>query len=293
MREYGNAKVRERRWYWCGLRQLRLRYISPEAVKGACESYGWPRYIKLSESGELKKRALNWRSACILRHLPRNCGIDRISGERGYCHSGYLPIVASFCDHHGEEPVLSGARGSGTVFFGNCNLSCVYCQNHQISQDFNRQDQNEVEIAELARDMIYCRMSADVTILILFPITFCPQVVLAIEVAVRMGLHIPIIYNSSGYDALESIKALQGIVDITFPISGIQRFSCRKILECRDYVRHSRSAIKEMYRQAGELVLDESGNAVSGLIVRHLICQTGWQVLLRALNGWQGRFRRQ
>jgi putative pyruvate formate lyase activating enzyme len=236
-----------------------------------------PRYLKLAKSGELKKRAeqLAGRlSSCDI--CPRDCHVNRVAGERGYCHSGYLPIVASFCDHHGEEPAISGARGSGTIFFGNCNLSCVYCQNHQISQDWKEQSRNEVEISELARDMIYLQDRGCHNINFVSPSHFVPQVVKAVEEAAGMELHIPLVYNSSGYDSPETVTALDGIIDIYLPdIRYSSDSAAARYSGAKDYVINSRQAIKEMYRQVGDLLTDEEGIAISGLIVRHLILPNG------------------
>jgi len=249
-----------------------------------------PGYIRLSKSGELKKRALEFEQrlkSCDI--CPRNCMVDRINNERGYCHSGYLPIVASFCDHHGEEPALSGTRGSGTIFFGNCNLSCVYCQNHQISQDWREQSRNEVSIRELVRDMIYLQEHGCHNINFVSPSHFVPQMVLAITEAVSAGLRIPVVYNSSGYDSLEIIKALDGIVDIYLPdIRYSSDAVAARYSGAKDYVLNARNAIKEMYRQVGDLVTDEDGVAISGLIIRHLILPNGLAGTEESL-GWLAR----
>jgi putative pyruvate formate lyase activating enzyme len=233
-----------------------------------------PAYIKLFNSGELDIRAdqLEQRlRSCDI--CPRDCRIDRIKGERGYCNSGFLPVVSSFCDHHGEEPAISGNKGSGTIFFGNCNLKCVYCQNHQISQDPDNQKRNEISIEELSRHMIYLQDGLHChNINFVSPSHFVPQILKAVNMAVPLGLHIPFVYNSSGYDSLETIKALDGIIDIYLPdIRYSSEIAARKYSGAKDYVLHSRNAIKEMFRQVGELELDESGIAIRGLIVRHLI----------------------
>jgi putative pyruvate formate lyase activating enzyme len=149
---------------------------------------------------------------------PRNCRVDRLNGETGFCRSGVLPVVDSFCDHHGEEPAVSGSRGSGTVFFGNCNLRCVYCQNYQISQPPQPRRSGEVSCKELAGDMLYLQ---DVlkchNINLVSPSHFVPQIIGAVLEAVPMGLHLPLVYNSNGYDSLETLKELDGIIDIYMP----------------------------------------------------------------------------
>jgi putative pyruvate formate lyase activating enzyme len=233
-----------------------------------------PGYLALYRSGELKKRAeaLEERlSACDI--CPQNCRIDRSGGQRGFCHSGREPIIASFCAHHGEEPALSGSRGSGTIFFGNCNMRCVYCQNFQISQDHIAQASNETDCQTLAARMLYLQNEPGChNINLVSPSHFVPQIVRAVLEAVPRGLHLPLVYNTGGYDSLETIKTLEGIVDIYLPdIRYSEDENSRKYSEAPDYVRHNRQAIKEMYRQVGNLQVDEDEIAYRGVIVRHLI----------------------
>lgn len=238
-----------------------------------------PRYIELYKSGDLARRAdeLEARlSRCNI--CPRQCFANRLDGKRGQCHSGKLPIMASACDHHGEEPALSGTRGSGTIFFGNCNMSCVYCQNHQISQDPPGQAGNEVQIRTLAEKMIYLQDELQChNINLVSPTHFVPQIVRAVLEAVPMGLHLPLVYNTGGFDAAITIEALEGIMDIYLP--DLRYASDRWAIRYSGapmYVRSARAAIKEMYRQVGDLALDEDGLAVKGLIVRHLILPGGF-----------------
>jgi putative pyruvate formate lyase activating enzyme len=233
-----------------------------------------PRYLALYRSGELERRAqaLEARLAsCDI--CPRDCGVNRLQGELGYCHSGSLPIVSSVCAHHGEEPALSGARGSGTVFFGNCNMRCVYCQNYQISQDWRRQKRNETDSHALAEKMLYLQDKLGChNINFVSPSHFVPQLLRAVVEAVPMGLHVPLVYNTGGYDSLATLEKLDGVIDIYLP--DLRYASDRwagKFSGARDYVERAREAIKEMYRQVGDLVMDESGVAQKGLIVRHLI----------------------
>ena len=233
-----------------------------------------PGYLSLYKSGELKKRAemLEARlAACDI--CPHNCGINRLKGERGFCHSAYAPIIASYCPHHGEEPALSGSRGSGTIFFGNCNMRCVYCQNYQISQDWRTQQKNEYDISALVermlilQDELHCHNINLVT-----PSHFVPQIVRALVDAVPRGFHLPLVYNTGGYDSLETIQALDGIIDVYLPdLRYADNGVGKKYSGVSDYVARSRSAIKEMYRQVGNLVFDDDGVTSRGLIVRHLI----------------------
>ncbi|MDD4859203.1 MAG: radical SAM protein [Dehalococcoidales bacterium] len=208
--------------------------------------------------------------SCVI--CPRECKVNRLENEHGFCHSGKLPIVSSFCAHRGEEPALSGSGGSGTIFFGNCNLRCVYCQNYQISQDYGAQLFNEVSINTLADQMLHLQHEGCHNINLVTPSHFVPQIVEALVEAVPRGLRLPLVYNSSGYDSLESLRVLDGIIDIYLPDLRYASDECgEKYSSVKDYVRHDRAAIKEMYRQVGNLRLNDKGIAQQGVIVRHLI----------------------
>ena len=233
-----------------------------------------PNCISLYKSGELEKRAERlWKRLANCDICPRECGVNRLQGETGFCHSGRLPIVSSFCDHRGEEPVLSGNRGSGTIFFGNCSLRCCYCQNHQISQDHKKQKANEVDCQTLTGYMLYLQNKLSChNINFVSPSHFVPQIVKALLEAIPMGLRIPLVYNTNSYDSLKTLKELDGIIDIYLPdLKYASDRWAHRFSKARAYVLHSRNAIKEMYRQVGELVVDNDGIAQRGLIVRHLI----------------------
>jgi len=237
-----------------------------------------PGYIALYRSGELERRAeaLEARLAsCDI--CPRDCGVNRLQGELGYCHSGRLPIVSAVCAHHGEEPAISGTRGSGTIFFGNCNMRCVYCQNYQISQNWKKQKSKETDCHTLAEKMLYLQEELGChNINFVSPSHFVPQLVRAVVEAVRMGLKLPLVYNSSGYDSVATLKELDGVISIYLPdLRYASDEWARKLSHAPDYVARAREAIKEMYRQVGDLVVDESGVARKGLIVRHLILPNG------------------
>jgi len=237
-----------------------------------------PKYLSLYHSGELEKRAERlWARLASCDICPRECGANRLEGELGFCHSGHRPIVASFCDHHGEEPALSGSRGSGTIFLGNCNLRCLYCQNYQISQNWQRQKSNEIDCRTLAEHMLYLQDELGChNINLVSPSHFVPQIVRAVLEAVPMGLKLPLVYNSNSYDSIRTLKELDGIISIYLPdLKYASDTRARELSEAPDYVRHARNAIKEMYRQVGELVLDRFGVAQRGLIVRHLILPNG------------------
>lgn len=233
-----------------------------------------PGYLALYRSGELERRARSLEdrlASCDI--CPRQCRVNRLKNEPCFCHSGYLPIVSSVCAHFGEEPAISGSRGSGTIFFGNCNMRCVYCQNHQISQDWKKQKSKEIDCHTLAEKMLYLQDELGChNINFVTPSHFVPQLIRAVLKAAPMGLRIPLVYNSSGYDAVSVFRELDGIIDIYLPdLRYASDEWAGKLSSAPDYVARSREAIKEMYRQVGDLVTDESGVAQRGLIVRHLI----------------------
>ena len=233
-----------------------------------------PEYIALYRSGELERRVkrLEGRlTSCDI--CPRECGVNRLEGELGFCHSGHLSIGSSYCAHHGEEPALSGSRGSGAVFFGNCNMRCVFCQNYQISQNWEKQKSNEIDCHTLAEYMCYLQDELVChNINLVSPSHFVPQIARAVLEAVPMGLGIPLVYNTNSYDSLKTLKELDGIISIY--LADLKYASdewADKFSQAPDYVVRSRQAIKEMYRQVGGLVVDGSGVAQQGVIVRHLI----------------------
>jgi putative pyruvate formate lyase activating enzyme len=237
-----------------------------------------PGYIALYRSGELERRveALEERLAsCDI--CPRECRVNRLEDERGFCHSGLLPAVSSVGAHHGEEPVLSGRRGSGTVFLGNCNMRCVYCQNHQISQDYKTQRRYEVGTLVLARNMLYLQDELGChNINLVTPSHFVPQLVRAVLEAVPLGLKLPLVYNTSSYDSVATLRELDGIISIY--LADLRYASNkwgRRFSKAPDYVARARDAISEMHRQVGNLVVDEENIAQKGLIVRHLILPNG------------------
>jgi putative pyruvate formate lyase activating enzyme len=233
-----------------------------------------PGYLALYKSGELERRAVAFEARleeCDI--CPRECGAKRLKDRVGSCHSGLLPIVASYCAHHGEEPVLSGTRGSGTIFFGNCNLRCVYCQNFQISQDPETQLQNRVDTRVLAERMLYLQDELKChNINLVTPSHFVPQIVRALLQAAAGGLRLPFVYNTSSYDSVRTLRELDGIISIY--LADLRYASdelARKYSHARHYIESSHDAIKEMYRQVGDIETDDEGIAVKGLMVRHLI----------------------
>ncbi|PKL83733.1 MAG: radical SAM protein [Ignavibacteriae bacterium HGW-Ignavibacteriae-3] len=236
-----------------------------------------PSYIKLLETGELKKRAES--ALKILQHClscPQECGIDRTSRENGLCHSGYFPILSSFTPHHGEEPVLSGSRGAGNIFFGNCNLKCLFCQNYEISQNWNAERKNEVSFEELADIMLLLQSRGCHNVGFVSPTHFSAQILKSVLIAAENGLHLPLIYNSNGYDSVEMLKLYDGVVDIYLPdFKYGDNETAKKYSNARDYFDHACRAIKEMFRQVGDELIYEDGVVVRGLIIRHLVLPNG------------------
>ncbi|MCX5666126.1 MAG: radical SAM protein [Candidatus Omnitrophica bacterium] len=204
---------------------------------------------------------------------PRRCGIDRQGGRRGYCRAPLEPVVYSYIQHHGEEPALSGSKGSGTIFFAYCNMKCAYCQNYQFSQ----LDKGEkITIEKLASMMLDLQRSGCHNINLVSPTHYVPQIIMALEIAVTKGLNIPIVYNTSGYDSSDTIKMLDGIIDIYLPD---MRYSdngmAMRYSDAPDYVEHNRSIVEEMYKQVGDLALNGEGIAEKGLIIRLLVLPNG------------------
>ena len=232
-----------------------------------------PSYIKLYKSGELKERVE--RAEKILnpcKCCPRNCLTNRTENELGVCLSGYLPIISSYTPHFGEEPVLSGSNGAGNIFFGNCNLKCVFCQNHEISQNWKVESEKEVSFEKLADIMIELQKKGCHNIGLVSPTHFSAQILKSIYIAIEKGLHLPIIYNTNGYDSVEMLKLFHGIIDIYLPDFkyGNDEYA-KKYSKVDDYFEKSKLAIKEMYIQVGSELIYEGNVVVKGLIIRHLV----------------------
>lgn len=233
-----------------------------------------PNFLKLYRSGELKTRVEKLESllaSCTV--CPKDCGNNRLRDEIAACYSGRLPIVASFTAHFGEEPVLSGKNGAGNVFFGNCNLRCVYCQNFQISQTFKTQKKNEVSHERLAEMMLELQAKGCHNINFVSPTHFAPQLARTILIAAENGLNLPIVYNTNAYDSVEVLKLLDGIVDVYLPdLKYAENSVGFEFSKIRAYTTFARSAIKEMFRQTGDqLVFDDNGLLRRGLLVRLLV----------------------
>jgi putative pyruvate formate lyase activating enzyme len=233
-----------------------------------------PSYLKLLNNGELKKRVERLETmlgACNI--CPKDCGNNRLRGEIAACYSGRWPIVSSYTPHFGEEPALSGTRGAGNIFFGNCNLRCVYCQNYQISQTWKEQKRNEITHERLAEMMLELQAQGCHNIGFVSPTHFVPQMARAILIAAENGLRLPIIYNTNAYDSVEVLRLLDGIVDIYLPdLKYAENEAGFLYSKVREYTDFARLALKEMFRQTGDkLIYDEHGILQKGLVVRMLV----------------------
>ena len=219
---------------------------------------------------ELKQR---WQSAhrmleeCVV--CPRQCKVNRLQGEKGYCQLGSDLVVSSYGPHFGEEPPLVGRQGSGTIFFTSCNLDCMFCQNYDISH----YRQGEVVSPEdLATVMLRLQHRGCHNINLVTPTPQTPQILQALCYARQEGLHIPIVYNCGGYEPLEVLKLLDGVVDIYMPdIKYSDEKMAFKLSGIRRYPQVVKEALKEMHRQVGDLQIDSQGIAQRGLLIRHLV----------------------
>ncbi len=229
-----------------------------------------PAYLALHRRGELKRRveqALEELRSCHI--CPRDCGVDRLKDEIGVCRTGRYAVVSSYFPHHGEEDCLRGWRGSGTIFFSWCNLRCVFCQNWEISQ---RGEGREVSPEHLAAMMLELQDMGCHNINWVTPEHVVPQVLEGLLIAVEAGLRLPIVYNTSAYDSLTSLRLLDGVVDIYMPdFKFWSPEKARRYLKAKNYPEAARAAIKEMHRQVGPLKFDEHGLAKRGVLVRHLV----------------------
>ncbi len=229
-----------------------------------------PLYLQLYREGELARRVKE--AVGLLRecHLcPRECGVDRLSNEKGYCRTGRKAMVASFNPHFGEEAPLVGRFGSGTIFFSSCNLRCSFCQNYEIS---HLREGAEVETKDLAAIMIQLANRGCHNINLVTPTHVVPQILEALLLAVENGLALPIVYNCSGYERVETLKLLRGVIDIYMP--DFKFWDTRwaeRYCNAPDYREKAVSAFKEMHEQVGDLEIDENGIAQRGLLVRHLV----------------------
>lgn len=232
-----------------------------------------PAYLKLGAK-KLMERSLKARgflSPCVL--CPRQCGADRIGGEFGHCKTGLVARVSSRNLHHGEEPPISGHRGSGTVFFTYCNLKCVFCQNYPISQMGVGEPADAAQLAEM---MLQLQEKGAHNINFVTPSHVVASILEALAIAVKQGLKIPLVYNSSGYDSMDELELLDGVVDIYMPDAKYaDNDTAERLSKVDNYVEVNREALKEMNRQVGILQMDNDGVAQRGLLIRHLVLPEG------------------
>lgn len=233
-----------------------------------------PVYVETKQSGRLREKINTARkrlSSCDL--CPRECRVDRLMDEVGVCGVGETAILASFNSHFGEEPPLVGVFGSGTIFFSHCNLQCDFCQNYDISC---AGEGEEASMARIATTMLTLQNSGCHNINLVTPSHVVPQILAALDMAIDAGLHIPLVYNSGGYDAVSTLELLDGVVDIYMPDF---KFWDPEVADryCRapDYPEVARKVLVEMWRQVGDLTVNEIGVATRGLLIRHLVLPHG------------------
>jgi len=229
-----------------------------------------PVYLETHRQGLLQKKidaASDILNQCTL--CPHRCLVDRHHGELGICRTGDKPVVSSYGPHFGEEDPLVGRHGSGTIFFTHCNLFCIFCQNWDISHGGEGE---EITTQDLAAIMIFLQKKGCHNINFVTPSHQVAQILEALPLAIEAGLNVPLVYNTGGYDAVETLELLDGVVDIYMPdfkfwdpeVAG-------RLSSAQDYPERAREAFKEMHRQVGDLVMDDNGVALRGLLVRHLV----------------------
>ncbi len=231
-------------------------------------------YLELYRSGKLKERidaAVSLLESCSV--CPRNCHVNRLTGNIGKCKTPREAMVSSYGPHFGEEFPLVGKHGSGTIFFTNCNLKCLFCQNYSISQLSEGQRASK---KGLARIMLFLQAKGCHNINLVSPTHVVPQILEALELAAESGLHLPLVYNSGGYDSVGTLRILDGVIDIYMPdmkygdaeIAG-------ELSDVENYPEINRAAVKEMHRQTGDLEVNGEGLAKRGLLIRHLVLPLG------------------
>ncbi|MBW2610708.1 MAG: radical SAM protein [Deltaproteobacteria bacterium] len=231
---------------------------------------GEPSYLKLYREGELEARIEKGSALMESCHLcPRQCGVNRLDGETGYCCTGRRARVASYNAHFGEEAPLVGNRGSGTIFFSSCNLLCSFCQNYDIS---HLNEGVEVEPARIAAMMIELMEKGCHNINFVTPTHTVVQILEALVPAIEQGLNLPLVYNSGGYESVETLALLDGVFDIYMPDFKFWEDGwAERFCKAPDYRERAKAAIREMHGQVGDLLVDGEGIAVQGLLIRHLV----------------------
>jgi putative pyruvate formate lyase activating enzyme len=231
---------------------------------------GEASYLRLYRDGELETRIEKTSALMEICHLcPRECGVNRLEGEKGYCRTGRNARIASYNTHFGEEAPLVGRRGSGTIFLSSCNLLCSFCQNYEIS---HLNEGVEVEPAQMAAMMIQLAERGCHNINFVTPTHAIVPILEALGLAIEQGLNVPLVYNSGGYESIETLTLLDGIFDIYMPDFKFwdDRWG-ERFCNAPDYGEMAKAAIREMHRQVGDLRVDDEGIAVRGLLIRHLV----------------------
>ena len=231
-------------------------------------------YLLLHEQGVLAGRIAKAReglSPCSI--CPRQCKVDRLANEKGTCRTGSTAVVSSYAPHFGEESPLVGSGGSGTIFLTHCSLLCVFCQNYELS---HLGQGIETDAPQLSSMMVSLQRQGCHNINFVTPTHVVPHIIAALPKAIEKGLTVPLVYNSSGYDSVQTLKLLEGIFDIYMPdFKFWTGESGKRFAKAPDYPEEAKKAILEMHRQVGDLVLDEEGVATKGLLVRHLVMPGG------------------
>lgn len=235
----------------------------------------YPSYLESYHTGKLSEitdKIFAMLGSCSI--CPRKCKVNRLKDEKGFCKTGIKPKIYNFMPHHGEEPPISGTKGSGTIFFSYCNMSCIYCQNYVFSQ---QGEGREATFEELAEYMIKLQNLGCHNINLVTPTHVIPQILKSLNIAIAYGLKIPLVYNTNGYELPEIIKLLSGIIDIYLP--DMRYGDTKKAIRYSsaiDYPKYNQDSLKEIYRQVGNAQIDNNtGIIIKGLIIRHLVLPNG------------------
>jgi len=232
-----------------------------------------PKYLTIKGATLQKKIKILKNILTECRLCPRECRVNRLQGELGFCKAGSELIVSSVFPHFGEEQPLVGSKGSGTIFLSHCNLKCVFCQNYDIS---HLGEGRITSPEEMASFMVELQRQGCHNINFVTPTHYCPQIIAALPMAIKMGLNIPLVYNCGGYESLEVIKILDGIIDIYMPDCKFSDSAVAgKYAHVPDYPVVIKEVLKEMHRQVGDLQVNERGIAEKGLLIRHLVMPNG------------------
>jgi len=243
----------------------------------------YPSYLNAFKNGKLKllteKLFLRLESCDI---CPRQCKVNRLNDKKGFCKTGKFPKVFSFLAHHGEEPPVSGTKGSGTIFFSNCNMACIYCQNYEFSQLGKGK---EYSIEELASIMLNLQSQGCHNINLVTPTHVLPQILESLELAIPQGLKIPLVYNTSGYELAEIIQSLDGIIDVYLTdMRYADNLISKELSLATNYAKFNQESVKQMHKQVGIAEFKDDGIIKKGLIIRHLVLPnnlSGTEIIMR------------